>query len=583
MSTLSLPPLEWGPGSPPAPVEETSTATAQRELFIYWSHVRAHPLPLTQAQLVQKRALRDLNEQLLRPEPGLNRGHEETAFPHLHFMRLLLQELGLLVVRNSQIQATGSRNQVPQFWKRPVMERVQACLQAWSGTRTWNELASLRLSALDLDLPTARRTLLKQLRLLPALSWLASERFLTRLNIVAPGLLFRSPGASPPTGPQQIGTQSTPTNHRLAEIEGAFVGGALSGPLHWLGMLDIAADADRLLAFRINEGGACTLGSRAANGDAESTSAQLIVQPNLRIFALGPIGEDKLAALEMFSQRMSADASAFEYALSREAMYRAQQDNVRVQDISGFLEQNASVPVPSNVLRTLEEWGEQYERITFHRSVSLCETGDPRLLDKLWRDSALRIHLERRLSPTLATVRRRRVPALREALLQRDIFPVHSPEESSCSGLVRASVGGELHPIRKGPDMLLDACLRRLAEERDGRFHITKAAVTDAIAAGMTIREYLKELAEVHHGPLPVELEAQIKAWGHYYGEASLRETVLLEVRDSDTADELLADPELSRLLSRFAADPDGKVLTVDTQDLAALRRMLRARGVHLS
>jgi hypothetical protein len=311
--------------------------------------------------------------------------------------------------------------------------------------------------------------------------------------------------------------------------------------------------------------------------------AQLIVQPNFRIFALGPIGEGKLATLEMFAQRISADASAFEYALSREAIFQAQQASLKVSDIIAFLQQHASVPVPSNVLRTLQEWGDQNERITFHRSVSLCETGDPQLLDELWHDSAVRIHLERRLSPTMAAVKRRRIAALREALLQRDVLPVHSPEGGTRTGLVRASRGGELQPVRKGPDLFLDACLRRLAEERDGQFQITKSAVTRALSAGLTIREYLKELAEVHLGPLPVDLEAQIKAWGHYYGKAHLTQAVLLEVKDSDTADELLADPELSRMLSRFAADPKGQVLIVHTEDLSALRRALRRRGVHLS
>jgi hypothetical protein len=582
MLTPSVPPMEWGQGNPPAPMEDTNTATAQRELFIYWSYARAHPLPLTQAHLVQKRALRDVNEQLLRPELGGNGAHEETAFPHLHFMRLLLQELGLLIVRDNHVQATGPRNQVPPFWKQSVLERAQTCLRVWARMRTWNELASLRLSAFDLDLPTARGTLLKQLRLLPTLSWLSAERFLTRLHVVTPGLLFRSAGSNAPVGAEQAVTQGTQHNHRLAEIEAAFVGGALSGPLHWLGMLDIAADADRLLAFRINDSGACALGLEAGSWDAATGDAQLIVQPNFRMFALGPIGEGKLAILEMFAERISADASAFEYALSREAIYQAQQDGLQVSDIIAFLQQNASVPVPSNVLRTLQDWGEQHERITFHRAVSLCETDNAQLLDRLWHDSALRIHLERRLSPTLATVKPRRVAALREALLQRDVFPVHSPEGSPHTGLVRASAGGELQPIRRGPDLLLNACLRRLAEERDGRFQITQSAVTRALAAGMTIREYLRELAKIHHGPLPVDLEAQIKAWGHYYGEAYLREAVLLEVKDCDTADELLADPELSRMLSPFAADPDGKVLIVHSEDLAALRRTLRERGVQL-
>ncbi len=573
----ALPSIEWGHGNLPAAAAETHTAITQRELFIYWSCLRAQPAPLTQAGLVQKRVLRSINQQLLTPDLSLESAPRESDVPRLHFIRLLLQELGLLIQEHAELRTTGQRNQIPQFWQQSLAERTEACLQAWLSMRNWNELTSLKLSSFDLDLLRARSTLLEQLRLLPPHTWLSADHFLSRLNIVAPRLLFQASDTHSTTSHSAGWRYVNLQNSRLAKIEGAFVGGALSGPLHWLGIVDSSTDEDRLLAFRINASGARALGMEPASEDESMGKARLIVQPNFRIFALGPVPEVTLARLEMFADRVKADRSAFEYALSRETVYRAQQDNLSVADILAFLEQNSSVPLPKNVLRTLQEWLAQHERIVFHRAVSLCQTAKPQLLERLWDDSTLRIHLERRLTPTVAVVRKRRLAALQEALLKRKVLPALSLQDNPCSGRIQATADGELLPVHQGPDMLLDACLRRLAEQRDGKFYVSEAAVTQALASGMSVPEYLDQL-----GALPDELQSRIKAWGHYYGKAYLREAVFLEVQDSATADELVADAELARMLSRFPADSRGKMLFVHTQDLEALRRRLRKRGIEL-
>jgi len=320
-----------------------------------------------------------------------------------------------------------------------------------------------------------------------------------------------------------------------------------------------------------------------AADDELDGEARLIVQPNFQIFALGPVPAASLAKLEMFADRVKADRSAFEYALSRETVYRGQKDGVPAGEIIAFLERTCSVPVPQNVLRTLQEWGEQQERIIFHRAAPLCQTASPELLEQLWDDAALQMHLKRRLSPTVALVRGGRVTALQEALLQREMLPAFSPKGDPCAGRVQATAEGELRPVHEGPDLLLEGCLGRLAEERDGRFYVTEAAVTQALGSGMSLPEYLDRLATLHHGPVPDALQSRIKAWGRYYGKASLQEATLLEVKDSATADELLADAELVPFLSRFPADPRGRTLLVHTDDLDALRRLLLDRGVELT
>ena len=616
-----LPPVEWGRGNLPAPMEASSTDAAQRDLFIYWSCVRAQPSPLTQAGLLQRRTLRTINEQLLAPDPSAVNASVETDAPRLYFMRLLLQDLGLLAIEHGHLHSTGSRSRVPDIWRLSSAQRSKTCVQVWLRMRRWSELASLNVSTVSFDLPQARVVLLEQLRLLTPGVWVSAERFLHRLAIIAPRLLFqaRDPAAHNSTPPASAyyaeANHATRQSHWFAEIEAAFVGGALSGPLHWLGLLDVSADEGRLLAFRINPDGARALGLEPAlpdNAPASTGDARVIVLPNFRILALGPVSEATLAQLEMLADRVNVDRSAFEYVLSRETVYRAQKDGLSVPTIVAFLQQasdtappradgaappradgaappradGAAPPradgaaLPQNVLRTLEEWGEQHERIVFHRGVTLCQAAGPDVMERLWGAASLLKHFERALTPTVALVRRGRATAFQEALLQQGWMPAFSPRDDDCAGRVVLTGAGELQPVHAGPDLLLEACLRDLSEERDGRRYVTQGAVETATRAGLSVPEYLHRLALLHHGPLPDAWRTRIKAWGHYYGPATLRKAVLLEVKDAATADELLADPLLAPLLARLPSEPHGKTLVVRTEDLDSLRRLLGDHGV---
>jgi hypothetical protein len=130
--------------------------------------------------------------------------------------------------------------------------------------------------------------------------------------------------------------------------------------------------------------------------------------------------------------------------------------------------------------------------------------------------------------------------------------------------------------------MLLEATLRQVAEEIDSSHWITAAAVRRALEAGIGIKDYLATLGDMNSGPLPVCLESRIKRWGGFYGPAALQEAVVLEVRDSAVVDELLNDPTLSTMLSRFPSDNQGRLLLVTSNDLESVRGALRRYGIDL-
>jgi hypothetical protein len=298
---------------------------------------------------------------------------------------------------------------------------------------------------------------------------------------------------------------------------------------------------------------------------------------------LGPVPESTLAQLELFADRVKADRSAFEYVLSRDTVYRAQQRGLEVDSISATLLEMSSVPIPSNVQRSLREWERHYQRIVLHKRVTLLHASTAAQLEELWQDGAVRRHLARRLTPTVATVQGGHRAALNEALFRRGVLAALSRSDRACLGRVRAEPSGELTRLCAGPDLLLEACLAELTEVKDGAHVVSERAVSQALERGMTVSEYLSRLAALHRGPLPEALRAQIKAWGHYYGKATLRRATLLEVRDAAIAQEMVADPELAALLSPFPADPRGRLLLVRADDLQSVRQLLTARGVDLA
>ncbi len=582
-----LPPVDWGRGNLPAPVEVGSTLIAQRDLFLYWSCVRSEHAPLTQAGMLQKRSLRRINEQLINPDPALPAAPAETNAPRLYFMRLLLQALGLLEAERGSLRPTGPRGRLPDLWKLDAVERTRLSIQAWQSMKEWSELASLSVTTLSFDLPQARSVLLEQLRLLPTDVWMSAERFLNRMAIVAPRLLFEARDALTPDSGNGTGMLlgaglSARQSRWFAEAEAAFVGGALSGPLHWLGLLDISADEGRLLAFRINADGARVLQTEHPAPE-EPVEARLVVQPNFQILALGAVPEQTLASLEVFADRVKVDRSAIEYSLCREAVYRAQKDGLSIPTIVEFLQRQSSAPIPQNVIRTLQEWGHQHERIVFHRSIALCQVADEHSLERLWTDPVLQRYMERSLSPTVALIKRGRATAFKETLLEKGVLPICSSSDNPSSARVQVTDDGELLPAHSGPDLFREAYLRELAEERSGKFYVTQSAVSSALGAGMHVSDYLTKLQTIVRGPLPDALQMRIKAWGRYYGKATLRSATLLEVKDAATADELLTDAELGPLLTPINSRQHDRVLIVSTRDLQGLRRLLRERGIEIA
>jgi hypothetical protein len=593
---------------------EASARTFQRDLYLYWSYVRDEQVRLTKQDYLYKRDLKQINETLLvQGDMGKGMGEEEN--PRLHFIRLLLQEMGLLKVRR---QSTVSAVPTSEFWSDSPSARVKACFQSWVEKVFWNELRHLPGISIqswyeppELSLVvTARKKALAHLRNLPLGEWVALERLVNRLRMTDYEFLFSrevpdqrrhygygyySPDFDTPYSAYRnpLGWQFSPIEDEAQGwevVEAQFIHHIVTRPLHWMGLVDVGyagpADQDgaalKPVAYRVTDIGAWVLGLGSAP-QIPTDEGQVVVQPNFQVFALDPISDHVLASLDQFAERVKAER-AIEYRLTRESVYAGQQRGWTAERIIDYLQNSSDEPLPQNVTRTLREWESLHRRIVIHRRTSLAQTVNAEMMDRLLDDKTLAAHISRRLTPTAALLKPSKdaVDRLERSLEVKNLPPARTlhPHRSRGARLTLTD-DGQVVFAHRVPSIFLFETLGHFVEKAaDGTWWMTPESVQRAVNRGLSVDEILKALTDLHRGPVPSRAVKRIKAWGNFYGHARLETLTLIQFRDPAAMHELMAAPELSSYLQPFL--PDQGLARVDAGHLDRVRRLLAERGVEI-
>jgi hypothetical protein len=81
---------------------------------------------------------------------------------------------------------------------------------------------------------------------------------------------------------------------------------------------------------------------------------------------------------------------------------------------------------------------------------------------------------------------------------------------------------------------------------------------------------------------LPQTIADQVKAWGGYYGQATVGTMTLFEFRDQETLAELRQLPELQDMLQPFPAG-NRALAVVNKDQVTAVQSMLARLGIKIS
>jgi hypothetical protein len=615
---------------------ESSARAFQRDIYFYWSTARAHPLSLTKGRRLYQRDLRLVNNALLEQYEIGDRN--ELDIPRLTFMRLLLTQLKLLRERNYEVHAVPD----PALFTFESSERVRRTFSQWRDGTFWNELLSVpdltirgvdsRLDRVPGQVSEARRKVLAQIAELhrtrpPGTSWTSIARLLEHIRtheyefllpreylaVHAGYLRYQSylSHASPYISyGNAMGWSFLPPIEDEADgwdvVEAGFVRSILLEPMYWMGLLDIGLLDGRPAAYRLTPIGAWVL-DVGPKVELSQEGGRVVVQPNFELLAFDPISDLVLAKLDEFAERVQAER-AIKYRLTRQSVYHAQKlgwnaariveslkDMSRTHD--GDLDQ-ASHSLPQNVVRTLQEWQSLHERITIHRRAGLLQAADSKLFARLSRDPLVRRHLLQSVDransqeSTLAII----APALGEAeelarALEQAGYPALRTR-SAQDALRPALLLDETKLTASGIPVEFDVALPCIyllkqiepfsSSDERGCFHLTPMSIQSATEHGMPIQDILDRLRALHRGPVPRAVERQIRAWGHYYGNAAVEQMTLIQVRDAKTLNELLQEPDIQALLRPFVPDPNYALAMVSSEHVDDLLEVLSRYGIQV-
>lgn len=302
--------------------------------------------------------------------------------------------------------------------------RMQWCslAQAWEQSRAWNDLAHVAALRADpllgwLNDPLAsRQRMLGILRRFTPGVWYTLTTFIAYVREHEPDFL-RPDGDYESWNLRDAATGAPLRGFAMWDlVEGALLAFMTTGPLWWLGMVDLGCTTPHLPpdSFCINAAGAAFLG---VDGAFDLPEPPPVVLRRDGALTLPPGRRYERFQLGRIAASLAVEG-ATQYRLTPLSLSRAKTQRISLERIFEFLETATEKPLPAAFRKAVERGYHGGEQIRLAR-VWLLRVKDPELLDY----PAIRALLHERLSPRAALIRESDRERLLALLIQEGLLP----------------------------------------------------------------------------------------------------------------------------------------------------------------
>ncbi|MDQ2742625.1 MAG: hypothetical protein M3Z66_10090 [Chloroflexota bacterium] len=234
--------------------------------------------------------------------------------------------------------------------------------------------------------------------------WYSFDSLLALLHELVPTLLTGPKGQGYATWWFTKGKSGKRLNlERLEEwqeIWSPLVAAILTGPMRWLGVVEVDMRDSKPIAFRPLPVG----GPRDTAGAGSAESIEILMEEGVPVLT-APTGADGSLHLLLgtIGEPIGVSDSGLSYRLSGERIQSLFEDGATAQDIIGTLAGHLA-EVPPAVCDTIDRWWSGYGAIRLYDDVTLMELSDDTLLRELLVTSSLGNALLFTLSPNVVAI-----------------------------------------------------------------------------------------------------------------------------------------------------------------------------------
>jgi hypothetical protein len=304
-------------------------------------------------------------------------------------------------------------------WLRaPGLDQLRVLFEAWRTNAAWNDLQRSRALqvekavSLRSDAVAVRAAILTALLAAVPNAWHTFTALFARVKAQAPDFLR--------TDFDTDYLRDTATGEYLRgfaawdRVEGAVIQYVLSGPLFWLGMIDVDFGA---ASFCMTARGAQLLGltHEAAEADRSFTvrsDATLHVSPARRY--------DRFQVARV-ADLIASTNEEYRYRLTPSSLTRANSQKISTEKVLAYLEQTADHGLPPTVVKAIQRWASKGTEVKVERAV-IVQVKDAAILKRLQESPKTRGLAIEPLGPTAARINEKDWPKLVAILAEAGVL-----------------------------------------------------------------------------------------------------------------------------------------------------------------
>jgi len=286
------------------------------------------------------------------------------------FLKSILSAIGLLDEAGMPLPKP-----VQKFLEAKRSEAVLQLFRAWKQSTQINELRQL----LDLSIEgnwendplRTRQVILGHLSSLSEETWWNLGSFIFAIK-------QRNPDFQRPAGDydswfirQKSSGEYLRGFEHWDEVDGSLIRYLLTGPLHWLGVLDLARSeaGQEVIAFRLSGWSKSLLNDRLPKG-FPIEEEPLVARSDARISARRLVPRRVRYQLARFCEWEKETPDEYQYRISSTSLSRARQQGLTVSQLLTILNRYAKA-VPPSLIKALERWDKQGSEVRLEKMVVL--------------------------------------------------------------------------------------------------------------------------------------------------------------------------------------------------------------------
>ena len=403
-----------------------------------WGHSLWNYAPLDAAQSGSGSAA-TARESMLIPTPpladrdSLSRLHNQTGrSPEaIEFTVRLLVACGVLRLGN-HFELNNSK--LVELLCMTESQRRTYLAQLWHEVGPWMDLALLTgewgaieiggasnsvgysWSAKQTQMTVLRRLLTRLIARLSADEWYRIEDVVSKarhlIQIVQPNVARRQNQARL-HGRPQLWVAEKSASDTLVDVNSPegwtlvvdrFLLAMLTGPISWMGLIDVARDAHDVPVMRARPEAGALIGRPFATVGQQDRPRLHFGDEMSLILPFGSSNSELYARMTSIGQLEEVSSDGAHYRLSIPGLQRAFRNGDTAHDLLRFFEEHAAEPVPLSFRQRIEHIWHRYGRVRLYDDVSLIELSDDLLLPELSAATSLARHVLHQFSPRLIAV-----------------------------------------------------------------------------------------------------------------------------------------------------------------------------------